>query len=554
MQRQRPWATLALAAGVAACGLTAMLWGPGTSWDLRNYHLYDAWAWLEGRLDFDLAPAQLQTYFNPLLQVPFYLSATHWPMPLHLFALGALQGLNGVMLYLLARRLLPESLQRGGPSVALATAFAGVTSATVLGQLGTTIGDNLVSLAALAALQLALRPGGPSPRRAALAGLLLGSGAALKLTLAPVALGVVLAIVATAPRQARWRPLLLLCAGAGTGFALFAGAWMWTLWQRFGNPLYPQFASIFHGPWDPPFPIRDLRFVPDPWWRAWAWPFAPAQEWRTVSEIKFRDLRLPALALGLLLLPWWRRGARDDEAARGAGTALLAGMGVAYLAWLVLFGYHRYLAVVEMLAPLALLLLLARAWPQAPRLRPAAFAILALLALSTNPPNWGNAPRDSAYLDLGLPPEVPVEGALVLLASEAPSSFLAPAWPVPARFVRLQSNFHGESWPPYAFDRRVAATLDAHAGPFVVVYARDREQLVDAGLARMGLAREAARCGAIETPLWPADEPPLRLCATRRVETAAAALERAFAHWRGLCAARPEGDALWRSVCAAVGG
>ena len=544
-----PW----LVVGVLAFGATAVNWGASTNWDWRNYHLYDAWAFLNDRLDTDLAPAQLQTWFNPLLQVPFFLSATHWPLPLHLFVLGLFQGLNGVLLYLLGSRLLPPALQGSGPGMALAAAFAGMTSATVLSQLGTTIGDNLASLAALAALQVALVPAGPSSRSAAVAGLLLGAGTALKMTLAPVAIGAAMAIALAAPRAARLRVGAWLGLGGALGFALFAGWWMWMLWQRFGNPLYPLFGGLFQGPLDPPFAVRDVRFVPDPPWRAWRWPFAPAYDWKIVSDIRFRDLRIPALALGAMLLPWWRRARTLHDPTRELGTALMAGMGIAYAAWLLLFGYHRYLAVVEMLAPLALLLLLGRALPEAPRLRPIAAAILAVLVLATNPPNWGNATRAMSVLDLSLPAAIPVHGALVLLAGEAPTSFLVPAWPDTARFVRVQSNFHGETWPPYGFDRRVAAAIDGHAGPIVVVFASDAAPHADAGLARMGLAREATRCGKIETLLWPANQPPLLLCAVQRSEPASVALERVFARRRAYCARNELPDALWRSVCAAVG-
>ena len=552
-QPQREWTIAGLVAGVLAFGVLAADWGVSTNWDLRNYHLYDAWALLHDRAALDVAPAQLQTWFNPLLQVPFYLSAAHLPAPLHLFLLGVLQGLNGVLLYLLARRLLPPALQRDGTAMALGTALAGVTTATVLGQLGTTIGDNLVSLAALGALQLALRPEGPTMARAGIAGLLLGAGTALKLTLAPIAVGLALAIALCAPRPNRPRLLVVLGIGGAAGFAAFGGWWMWRLWQQFGNPLYPQFGSTFPGPWDPPFPIRDTRFLPSPAWRGWLWPFAPVHDWRLVSDIKFRDLRVPALALGALLLPWWR-APRVDHVARGAGDALLPGLAVAYLAWLFLFGYHRYVAVVEMLAPLALLLLLARAWPQARHLRKTAAVLLVLLALTTNPPNWGHAPRALRVLEIALPREVPVQGAMVLLASVAPTGFLAPAWPESTRFVRVQSNFHGEPWPPHALDHRVAQAIDGHAGPLVVVYAGADVALVEQGLARYGVVRDGSRCGRIEAALWPPDEAPLQLCAATRGEPATVALERVYARWRADCTRNGAPDALWRSVCAALGG
>ena len=321
-----------------------------------------------------------------------------------------------------------------------------------------------------------------------------------------------LAIVLATPGRRRRRVLAALGAGAATGFLLLGGWWMWALWQRFGNPVYPQFAALFHGPLDPPFPVRDLRFVPDPPWRALAWPFAPAHDWRTVSEIKFRDLRVPALALGTLLLPWWRRGQHASESIRDASaTRCCAALALAYAGWLTLFGYHRYLAAVEMLAPLALLLLLERA--MAP--------IAAAARHRSRDPGGPGADDQSAQLGqratgLGTRSNwrcrrwCRCAARLCCSPANAPSSYLAPAWPEPARFVRVQSNFHGETWPPYAFDRRLAQAIDAHAGPLVVVHARNQEALADAGLARMGVARDPSRCGIVQTPL----------CAARRTPAA----------------------------------
>ena len=53
-------------------GLISVTIGTDNDWDLRNYHLYNAYAQLHGRLFYDLAPAQLQSFLNPLLDIPFY--------------------------------------------------------------------------------------------------------------------------------------------------------------------------------------------------------------------------------------------------------------------------------------------------------------------------------------------------------------------------------------------------------------------------------------------------------------------------------------------------
>jgi hypothetical protein len=98
----RDAATLALC--VAVAGLVSWRRGQDANWDLQNYHYYNAWALLTGRLDRDIAAAQLQTYLNPLLDVPFYLMvAADWPPRLIAFALAVPAGVGA---WLLAKCLL----------------------------------------------------------------------------------------------------------------------------------------------------------------------------------------------------------------------------------------------------------------------------------------------------------------------------------------------------------------------------------------------------------------------------------------------------------------
>ncbi len=66
-------AGLLLAACVVVAFLAALKHRQDANWDLQNYHFYDPWAWLSGRLlDWDIAAAQLQTFHNPLPDLPFY--------------------------------------------------------------------------------------------------------------------------------------------------------------------------------------------------------------------------------------------------------------------------------------------------------------------------------------------------------------------------------------------------------------------------------------------------------------------------------------------------
>jgi hypothetical protein len=57
---------------VAVSSAISIALGQDANWDLQNYHFYGPWALLEGRaFGWDIAAAQLQTYLNPLLDLPF---------------------------------------------------------------------------------------------------------------------------------------------------------------------------------------------------------------------------------------------------------------------------------------------------------------------------------------------------------------------------------------------------------------------------------------------------------------------------------------------------
>ena len=94
-------------AGVAAAtilfGLISVWMGQDIGWDVKNYHLYNGYAFLRGRLDVDVQPAQLQSYFNPLLDAAVYITIEALPPIVVGFILGAIHGLNFVLIYRIAQ-------------------------------------------------------------------------------------------------------------------------------------------------------------------------------------------------------------------------------------------------------------------------------------------------------------------------------------------------------------------------------------------------------------------------------------------------------------------
>lgn len=517
-QGPRPWLVPALLGlAIAAFGVLAVALGQGNGWDLRNYHLYDGWAFATGRSQ-DLAAAQLQTWFNPLLSSATWLLFVHTPPWLSSLLLGLVQGANLLPLYALARSHLPRSLQAGGRGWALAVAGVGAAGATQFGELGASMGDTLVSLPLLCAWALAFRA--DAPARPLLAAALAGATCGLKLTAAPFALGLVVALpLTTTAARPRARLLVLGLLAAGLGFLATDGFWLWRLWREFGDPLYPLGGALFAGDYSAPVPLRDTRWPPRTTWEWLAYPLVWATSPRRVSEQWFLDLRLAFLWLALPLLVW--RAARGAIAAPrataplpAATRALAIASALAYLAWLAVFGYYRYLAPLEMLAPLLLALLLVRDGAR-PAARLLLGVLLGLLLLGTRPPRWGHLhERQDVFLRVELPDLPQLDRATVILAENEPLAFLALGFAPEVRFVRIGGNLMGPPLPAYGLDREAARRIAAGPEPLYALLAEPASPSAAAALQRQHLQR-AGDCAAVRSNLL---VPPLAawLCPLRR--------------------------------------
>jgi hypothetical protein len=52
-------------------GIVSLYLGQDISWDIRNYHFYNPYMLLTGRMQYDILPAQIQTFLNPTMDIPF---------------------------------------------------------------------------------------------------------------------------------------------------------------------------------------------------------------------------------------------------------------------------------------------------------------------------------------------------------------------------------------------------------------------------------------------------------------------------------------------------
>ncbi|MYN30367.1 glycosyltransferase 87 family protein [Duganella levis] len=456
-------------------GALSLLYGQDDNWDLHNYHLYNPYALLNGKIGYDLAPGQWQSYFNPTIDLLYYGLNALLPAPAAGFVMGWLHGLNFVLLAAIGRQLMPPASHRA----ALLLALAGSLGPGFISEIGNTMGDNLIALTVLGALLLLLRAwpqlmqGGAAAWRAvALAGLLAGLGTGLKLTNAMYALALCLALLGVpATFWLRFRLALVFGLGTLAGIGLSAGHWYWRMWQTFGNPLFPQFNNIFKGPLAATIGIGDTGWIPQGLKEKLLWPFIFTYNPKRVIEIPITQLIWPMLylagvALALRLLRDAILAQRPAAPlARPAGLLLLF-FGIAYLIWLNLFGIYRYLVPLELLAPLALWLAAQRLMAPAVGRQVAAWALLLATVAGWSGASWGHASWARQATTVELPPlPAPAQNIVFTVHGDPPMSWLVPSFPRALAFVALGGGFP-ES-PAYA--AKAAAMMAERSGPFYVM-------------------------------------------------------------------------------------
>ncbi len=519
-----PQEFLFLGAVIVAWALFVLSLGKDMSWDFRNYHWYAPYAFLNGRLGFDMAVAHQATFYNPVLDVPFYWLGTHTHAWIALGTLGAVQGANIVPLYLIARSLLDIDEKK---IVAAALALFCMTGGLMLSLSGTTYYDNVLSVCTLSGLALIVTQretlsAGKLWHAAAIAlvaGFVTGSAVGLKLPQAPYAIGFAAALFILPGNLAHRSTRLSAGALGGVlGIALFAGFWWLKMDHLTGNPLFPYFNQYFHSPLALDDAYRDTRFLPSDLREALLYPLLFSVDWRVANDLPFTDIRVGlAYVIVLATLPIWIFGARSQTplVSPRAAAPIFAFAIASYFTWVSIFAIYRYILALEMLAPIVILAGIGL-WPMSRRVQLSVLGVLAIFALFCTRANFlERAPIDDPYVQVILPPIPHPENTMVLMTGEAPLGFLAPSLPAKIAVLRI------DGWliQPQDGSRMTAearARVAAFKGDLYVLSNEYEMGRAREALTAYDLAVDWIECRDIETNLGG----PYRFCpVTRGAET-----------------------------------
>jgi uncharacterized membrane protein len=419
---------------LGACCLSR-IYGTDNNWDLRNYHLYNPFAWLDGRLSQDIFAAGAQTYLNPILDVPYYLLSVrlmpHWPR-LVAFLSGIPFGLLTLVVARIARLVLPDPLPCRAWLIAIATVL-GMTGTATLSEIGTTFGDIPVAVLVLGGLisPLAMLRGDPTPTArwigsVMIAGLFVGIAAGLKPVACVFAPGAALGLACATGEARRFMLTGAIFTMAWTaGFAFAFGPWGLAVDRLFGNPVFPILNQIFMSPWIPPIGGTDARFLPQGPWEALFYPFF----WLrgipfVVAEFGVRDPRFALAYLSLAVIAYHAIRRRSIGA---PALALYIFLVISFIAWEAMFSILRYALPLEAITGIPLIcaiLILHGAGPRDSRrmLTMAGVVLIAVFAVSSRP-GWGRLRSFGSAVFEARSPEIPSHAAVVFVTK--PSAFAA---------------------------------------------------------------------------------------------------------------------------------
>jgi hypothetical protein len=513
-----------LLAVLCGFGLLAVSFGQDLTYDLINYHYYNGYAFLHNRWEMDIQPAGQETYLNPLLDLPLYLVIHRVPPIWVGFLLGAVHGCAIVLVFLIAHRLvsLSAGLRRYRLVLAGLCAAGGIREPVFLGTLGTAFNDTVLGCVVLAALYLLVpsRADGVAwPRRGLLAGvaLLLGAATGCKLAHATFGVGLLVAVLVAVPTGRRklavggtW------AAGLAAGFLLTNGWWMLRLWQKFHNPIFPYYNNVFRSPYWFHSAIPSGRTYPENWIERIFYPFYFLPLQTRIMEAPFRDAGpsvvyvLLVVAAGVFLVRAARRcslekGLFDPPLGRCFGFVLVFVV-ASYVIWQVQFCVYRYLAPVNLLSPLVIVLLCAYLLRRPAAVLAAAAVVCGGTALWAQAPEYGHVswekaalhghtPWDRNYFGVRPPPlDAAQEG--VLLVNDHWGDWLdsytalLTVFPQRMRLVKISGplmEWSHSPGHPLQMHEDVQDLLDHSAGPFYLLSHRGGLDTARRLLAAYGL-------------------------------------------------------------------
>ena len=355
-------------------------------YDLYNYHFYNGWAFLNGKTFSNYFVSGAYTFFAPLLDSLTYLQIktfNNYPR-LIFFMNGAFHGMIILIAWAVLRLFIPVK-NKTDLWMTIALLLYAITGYAYTQQIGSTTHEVTCAIIFLTAFYLFIKKVFFEKKEFVWflfgVGGLMGGVLGLKLTIFPMCVGfgvLVLFCAATGQFKRPIKALLIISIGFLIGFGLTDGWWLYLVWQKTGNPIFPMANHIFKSPLIPAENVRDTRFLPQTVGQWLFYPFYWGNEHMTEPELKegIYHAVIP-FACAIALTGMCLVGKIKERCEQ----AVILFYDVSYAVWLVLFSILRYAIVLEILSGLMIFFVIKR-FKMTERIKQILAGILMMISVS----------------------------------------------------------------------------------------------------------------------------------------------------------------------------
>lgn len=412
------------------------------SWDFSNYHYYNAFAFLNNRLNYDIVPASINTFLNPLIELPLYFIIEHFND--NLMIAYALQGVwFGLLIFTFFKivSLFFDVKTITGIGCLVLTVALGITGQCIWFQAGSSTNEiSIVFLSCWALYYLFKMIKYPEMQgmwKFLISGLILGSALGLKSTNIYVCVASGLSLILCF--QYLKHPIKFVfyfALGGLIGFLITNGWWMLKLWDLYQNPVFPFLNEIFKSPYFDNFNYTDTRFIP-PDYLKFIFPYIWLKGEYKSAEMAFYDIRgivyySVALVFGgyLFLKP---KRVKVFYQTSPLWCFLSVFLVLSYILWLNVFSIYRYIGIIELFSAIFFVKLMIMCIPKG-FLQKSVYVTICiiivgiLLLVPMNSTSWGHRLNDEqmVYLEpINLPENTllklysfPTAGVIPILAKQ----------------------------------------------------------------------------------------------------------------------------------------
>jgi hypothetical protein len=458
------WSTPVILLFILLTDIIASHLGADANWDLQNYHFYNGYLWMQNKLISD-SLATVQSYLDPLLNSFYYiLISTLTPLQVNL-VIASLQSLSLTSVFFLSMIIFENNNFIKKLLISLAVSVSALFGPIFWSEIGGTMGDTLLAspvIIAIAFLAMATTPETSFNKRGyyvVIAGLLIGFVSGLKFTNMTYAVAMFFSMAAVLTiKKLRHKDTVLLLLAFSLAATISFLAIYWPvgslLWNNFKNPIFPYFNDIFKSPYMAHYAIHDNRWFPTTLIRYVTLPFAFCVRHANANPQHMVGMEIPfktyLFATIFILLPFYIVGqikkiARKEYVSYN-GMFVVIFSTISFIVWEVIFSYYRYLAVIEIIAPLTITIMLAsfinNGFKNSVISVVLSFLVVVISAQSLPDSNWGREPFTSSYFGINKNSFINYKNSLIIVG-HAPIGFVLPYFPSSDRIIGLPERIGG---------------------------------------------------------------------------------------------------------------